>query len=247
MKYNIKKVEKNKNINKRMVGLYLRKILMETLVIARLFYPYVLGAGAIIGASCLAEAAPFARDMKTRVLHQDGTIDSLGNGKINSYYDYSVKTKPSTIKYVSKWHKKNDGYYERNNEFYNIENVDLNAIKKYVMNPKTINNLESIFGKSTSQETEIKANLTEEELNAPEIIEATIYSVDKNNIIKVKESGAENVMSTIITIVLTIAACYGIFIIRGNMYGYDFVDADQDISRYEEEYRNKVNELKQIK
>ena len=53
MEYNIKKVEKNKNINKRMVGLYLRKILMETLVIARLFYPYVLGAGAIIGASCL--------------------------------------------------------------------------------------------------------------------------------------------------------------------------------------------------
>ncbi len=247
MEFNIKKVEKNKNINKKMVGLYLRKILMESLVIARLFYPYVIGAGAVIGAFSLVDATPFVRDMKTQVLHQDGTIDSLGNGKIASYYDYSTKTKPSTIKYISKWHKKNDGYYERNNKVYSLENIDLNAIKKYIMNPKTINNLESIFGKSTSQETEIKANLTEEELNAPEIIEATIYSVDKNDIIKVKESGAENVMSTIITIVLTIVACYGIFIIRGNMYGYDFVDADRDICRHEEEYRNKVNELKQIK
>ena len=57
--------------------------------------------------------------------------------------------------------------------------------------------LQDILGDPISKKTELKNNLTEEEINAGSFLQYVVYSKDKHNYISVQESVEDNVGWTI--------------------------------------------------
>ena len=110
-----------------------------------------------------------------------------------------------------------------------------------VLDNQKTKTLEEVFGKPISTTKETNQNITEEDLNKPDFIEATIYSKDTNEVLKVQESIGSTVATSIAYIVSLILTSFVIFIARPREYlfTYRFEEIDEE---YEEKLKDLLRE-----
>ena len=136
-------------------------------------YPYVV----IAALASLYTVFGIKKGSKNYLVTRE-TIDSNGNDKIYNEYDSSYALDSGKITHISRWNLNENNEYERITKIYDINNLSPDVAKNIVENDKTVYSLDEMFGEAISAEKEIGKNLTEEELNKPDFLEAVIYSKD---------------------------------------------------------------------
>ena len=192
--------ESNDNIkrNKRM------KKLKISLACLQAIYPYIVSTGILLGGFKFLEAGyPFVKDNNKNYLVEMKDFDSYNNTRYEQYYDSFLNDLPTSfLKHYGQWEKNDDNTYTREVKSYEIKLDDISEksekkLKEIVKNNDENFNLENLFGKPKYEIKETKNNLTEEELNKKDYLQAILYDLNKDDFILVKESTAFNVGATI--------------------------------------------------
>lgn len=203
--------------------------------------PYVLVPIIIFGGMSILGATPFYMNVKKYYLNTKQEKDRLGKVRYEyQYQDYKDIT--SFVTYYNKWEKTDDGLYKREIKKYEIdEDIAVNAIEK-IIKEGNINSLEELLGKPYLERTEIKNNLTENQINQTEYLEGLIYSKSENAYIIVKES-MDDELSTIFRFILLSAVGFGVTLFYRSKYS----DFDCCVSKIKENYPMiDVKKLKKI-
>ena len=115
-------------------------------------------------------------------------FDSLGNIRYEQQYD-DYDNSSNILYYYSQWQQGNDGFYSRNVETYKLDELTEEEILKLFA--KEDLNLSDVFGDPTSKKRETKNNVTEEEIQQKDYLQAIIYNEDENDYIIHKETIAK--------------------------------------------------------
>lgn len=137
--------------------------------------------------------------------------------------------------------KNADNTYTRTVKSYLIKLDDISEkkLKEIVKNNDENFTLEDLFGKSKYEIKETKNNLSEEELNKKDYLQAIIYDLNKKDFIFVQESTGVNVAVSIGFIVVLLLLYFGITSFRFDA-GFDFswrlseIERNYDISEIED-------------
>ena len=154
------------------------------------------------------------------------TVDSFGNEKIYTEYDNSYTINPGKVTHISKWNLNENNEYERTTKVYDISRLKPETAQNIVLNEKSIKSLEEMFGNPAFAEKEIGKNLSEEELNRPEYLEAVTYSKDQNDYIVTKLSTGE--------LIETAALSLTYFIMGSLIFGGIRIAKEQDYKKFTE-------------
>ena len=149
-------------------------------------YPYVV----IAALASLYTVFGIKKGSKNYLVTRE-TIDSNGNDKVYNEYDNSYALDSGKITHISRWNLNENNEYERITKIYDINNLSPDVAKNIVENDKTVYSLDEMFGEAILTEKEIGKNLTEEELNKPDFLEAVTYSKDYNKYVVTKLSTME--------------------------------------------------------
>lgn len=209
------------------------------------FYPYILSTGLIsLGVfSCMKLGGK-------KYLSTEYNFDSYGNDK--KIYEYKNDTNEinGTVTYMGKWEPIEDGTYERTIKRYSTNRIKPEMVKNAITNENSIKSLNEMLGEPILVTKEIGKNLTEEEVNAEEHIEAVMYSVDKNEYIKFEMTGANRFSTGISGLALIVMLNWLISLIRNNESNYSYFKENRDINdEYEQELNvlyNKYNKNKKL-
>lgn len=180
------------------------KKLKISLACLRAIYPYIVSTGILLGGFKFLEAGyPFVKDNNKNYLVEMKDFDSYNNTRYEQYYDSFLNGLPTSfLKHYGQWEKNDDNTYTREVKSYVIKLDDISEksekkLKEIVKNNDENFNLENLFGKPKYEIKETKNNLTEEELNKKDYLQAILYDLNKDDFILVKESTAFNVGATI--------------------------------------------------
>ncbi len=149
-------------------------------------YPYVV----IAALASLYTVFGIKKGSKNYLVTRE-TIDSNGIDKVYNEYDNSYALDSGKITHISRWNLNENNEYERTTKIYDINNLKPEVAKNIVENDKTIFSLDEMFGEAILTEKEIGKNLTEEELNKPDFLEAVTYSKDYDKYVVTKLSTME--------------------------------------------------------
>lgn len=155
-------------------------------------------------------------------------FDSLGNIRYEQQYD-DYDNSSNILYYYSQWQQGNDGFYSRNVETYKLDELTEEEILKLFA--KEDLNLSDVFGDPTSKKRETKNNVTEEEIQQKDYLQAIIYNEDENDYIIHKETIGENIAVTVIYLLLTALAELIPLFIRSEISSFDFDDCVREIKR----------------
>ena len=214
IKYDIDNSSKTNSKIKRL------RALKYSLTSLRAITPYVLTAAMTFGLFATLHVTPFILNDQKKKLEKKKIFDSLGNIRYEEQYDNYDSAK-STISYVDKWEKRDDGFYSRKVLTFSAKDI-LEDIITRIVNDVDIDSLESVFGEPVSSKIQIHNNLTEEEIQAEPYLEAIIYS-RYNDFIVVKESQSENLFSTIVWVILTLFVEIIPFVLRKEYSDFDYI------------------------
>lgn len=173
----------------------------------QLVAPYIVTAGIVAGGFAFFGDIPFYPNDEMKAYSNIMTeFDNAGNIRKEQQYasfkdedDYTLDSDDGLLYYYSKWEKMDDGLYSRVVQTYSIEKTYEDIIKLF---GKKDLNLEDILGEPDSSVTEIKNNLTEEELQEEAFIQAIVYSEDEGDYIMRKQTVEENLWFSLAYIVL---------------------------------------------
>ncbi len=183
----------------------LLKRLNISICTARLIAPYLLIAEIMaLLFSSVGGGHPFIRDNMKQRLSQRKEIDSFGNISYEEQYQEFGNTQ-GTISYFGNWIPKDDGFFSREVKTYKITEISEDIVEIIVNNTDAIS-LEKVFGEPISSSIQTKNNLTEDELEKPEFLQAVIYSQIDDNFIVVKEPIEFNSAVTALYILTTLMA-----------------------------------------
>lgn len=229
---NLKNLQKEiRNARLENVKTSAKKNTKKSLKVMQLVAPYILTTGLVIGSSSLT-SIPFHQDDVKKYLHTKKEMDNQGNIKTEKSYDKEETTHYTDIlDYCSKWAKNEDGIYERNVQRYSLKNVSEVKINELLNGEISVSDI-LVEPISTFVETSI--NLSEEELEQEEILEATVYDVNKKNFIVVKESVTYNIIDSTFAVFAVILSLGLTYKIRKKASSFDF---KKSINEIEEEYK----------
>lgn len=180
------------------------KTLKISLRAGQLIAPFVVTVGITFGIFSIFGGTPFYRNKQKQNLNMMKEFDNLGNIRYEQQYE-DYKELKGTISYYSKWMSSTDGFYSRDIKLYSIEDITEETIMKLI-NENNIGSLEEVLGEPILKKTETKNNLTEDELASDSYLQALMYSELENDYIMVKESIGDNVLLTILWVVITLLA-----------------------------------------
>lgn len=192
--------------------------------------PYVLTAGIMAGGcKLIGGGIPFYSGDTFKINSNTmKEFDSLGNIRYEQQYD-DYENSSNILYYYSQWQQGNDGFYSRNVETYKLDELTEEEILKLFA--KEDLNLSDVFGEPTSKKRETKNNVTEEELQQKDYLQAIIYNEDENDYIIHKETMGENIAVTVIYLLLTALAELIPLFIRSEISSFDFDDCVREIKR----------------
>ena len=227
------KIKRNKRIKK----------LKISLACLRAIYPYIISTGLLLGVlKLIGLGYPFVKDNHKNYLVEMKDFDSYNNTRYEQYYDSIWNELPTSfLKHYGQWEKNADNTYTRTVKSYLIKLDDISEkkLKEIVKNNDENFTLEDLFGKSKYEIKETKNNLSEEELNKKDYLQAIIYDLNKKDFIFVQESTGVNVAVSIGFIVVLLLLYFGISSFRIEA-GYDFswrlseIERNYDISEIED-------------
>lgn len=199
--------------------------------IMKKFYPYVV----IAALASLYTVFGIKKGSKNYLVTRE-TIDSNGNDKIYNEYDSSYALDSGKITHISRWNLNENNEYERTTKIYDINNLKPEVAKNIVENDKTIYSLDEMFGEAILTEKEIGKNLTEEELNKHDFLEAVTYSKDYDKYVVTKLSTME--------LVEDVALSFTYFVIGTLVFGGIRIAKDMDYNKIANKELSKKRTLK---
>ena len=246
----INKIESElKNTKSMKIKMSLKRKLLKILVVMRFFYPALIGI--VLGAtgSYFLGITPFYKDDKKETLRTKKEIDSFNNVCYECQYeDYGKSNKISVI---GTWNKLDNGLYERTVETYNLEDINEEEIIKIINGENQVDSIGDLFEEKPTTRREGKNKLSEEDMYDTPYLQATIYSEDKNDIVIVKESWADNLAeSTFVTVVILLLGALSVCVrekIKNedtfSELGIEFDILNQKYT-YDEEHLKRILEIK---
>lgn len=206
------------------------KNLKISLRATQLVAPYVLTAGIMAGVCKLITGGlPFysgdTLKIYSNVMEE---FDSLGNIRCEQQYD-SFENSDNLLRYYTQWRQDENGFYTRFVETYELKEITEEEILELF--DKENLQLTDIFGEPTSKIKETNNNLTEEEINEKDYLQAIIYNKDIDDFIIHKESMDENIAETVLYVLLTALAEVLPWFIRRDFSNFDFANCVDDIKR----------------
>lgn len=168
------------------------KIIVET---GKLLFPYVLAAGITTGGFMAVGKTPFYKDDCKQPLEIKKEFDSLGNIRIEQQY-FEYENVKNTLFYYSKWDRVKDNIYSRYIYTYYVPEISEDKMMELI--DGNLEDLYNFLGEPTNIGKETKVNLSLDEINSNELIEAVVYLKDENNYIVIKESSSSNVGYTML-------------------------------------------------
>lgn len=197
----------------------------------QLVAPYVLTAGIVTGGYTLLGDIPFYGGDEWKVYSNVMTeFDNAGNIRYEQQYG-SFKNSNNKLFYYTRWEQNEDGFYSRIVQTYSIKKKTYEDIIELFGQENL--KLEDILGNADSTIRETKNNITEEELQAESCIKAIIYSKDENDYIVHKETVGENVLLSVVYVLLTLLCEIIPLKIRSDVSSFDF---EYCVDRIKEKY-----------
>lgn len=199
--------------------------------------PYVLTAGIVAGGFTLLGNIPFYGGDEWNVYSNVMTeFDNTGNIRKEQQYDTfkddsdnTLDNSDSMLYYYSKWQKDGDGSYSRTVQTYSIKKKTYEDIIKLFEQENL--KLEDVLGEPSSNIKETRNNLADEELEEESFIKAVIYNEDENDYIIHKETVGENVLISILYVLVTALAELAPLYFRSEISSFDFSDCVDEIKR----------------
>ena len=193
--------------------------------------PYVVAAGLLFGSFVIFGDIPFYPQevFKTNCVQE--IIDNHGNvERVDNYQSYPDESKKAF--YTTKWVKKIDGRYYRTSIEYNFKDYTLEELKKMAVDPNL--NYEEAFGKKVNKKTEVRNEVSEEELAEENTLRIIFPHTEEEDVILSAQDPAPNILFSLLYLALVggIYAC--IIYFRRNESSFDYEDDVDDIkSEYE--------------
>jgi len=216
-----------KNVDRNRRKVKLLRFIQYILQTGRLIAPYIVASGIALGTFTFFGKTPFYRDSNKKYLEKMKEIDSLGNIRYEQQYD-SYSNCFSVVNYYSEWKLMNDGFYFRTIEQYSAKDIEEKLISSLLSDNDNLS-LQDILGKPISKKTELKNNLTEEELKRKSFVQYITYSKDGHNYILEEESIVDNIGWTICYLTLLIFSEFLIFSYRKIHSKFDYEQILLDI------------------
>lgn len=228
----IKKLENDiKKSKKNNIKATLLRSLMIFFRFQELIAPYVACLGISLGIFHLGGESPFVlNDVKVN-LERKKEFDSLGNIRYEEMYDI-FDEKGITVDYFGKWEKKDDIFYQREIKKYLLNQIDEDKVMEAINNNDV--DLDSLLGVPESVKTEIKNNLTNEEIMSDAYLQAVLY--DKtDDFIVIQENIERNVFMGFLCLISSLSLMIIPAYLRGKFSSFDFYACVRQIN---EKYPN---------
>lgn len=191
----------------------------------QLIAPYVLTAGLIAGGFKLLGSCPFYRDIHQQNLNTMKEFDNLGN--IRYEEQYKDLTASDMLYFYGKWEKSKDGFYIRTVEKYEIKELTEEEIKDLFEKEQIT--LQDILGAPVSSFQESNNNVPEEEIERDNYFQAIIYTENDEDYILVRESSSDNIVLSILYVLLTALCELLPLYIRCEVSSFDFRNCVSEI------------------
>lgn len=189
--------------------------------------PYVLTAGIIAGGFTLLGDIPFYGGDEWKVYSNVMIeFDDAGNIRFEQQYD-SFENSDNILYYYSKWQQGNDGFYSRTVQTYSIKKKTYEDIIELFGQENL--NLGDVLGEPSSNIKETRNNLTDEELQEESFVKAVIYNKDENDYIMHKETVGENILLSVLYVLITGLCELAPLYWRSEHSDFDFADCVEEI------------------
>lgn len=193
----------------------------------QLVAPYAITAGIVAGGFTLLGDIPFYPNDEWKIYSKVMTeFDNAGNIRTEQQYDSfkvngdTLDNSDSMLYYYTRWEKNDDGLYSRIVQTYSISEKTYEDVIKLFKKENL--KLEDVLGQPDSNIKETKNNLTEDEIQEESIIKAVIYNEDKNDYIIHKETAEENILFSILYVLVTALAEVAPLGFRCGISSFDF-------------------------
>ena len=191
-------------------------------------FPYVVSAGLIFEGIWVATGkVPFIIDDVKEYLYTQTEIDSLGNERILKKYG-EFQNITDYVTYYTKWEDMG-GDYTRCIKTYSLGKFDYKKALSWLEEDNIL--LDEILGEPMEVMWEKKEELTREELSQDEYIKIVLYKRDKKDSIIVKEYFGENILWSLLDILLTGMSFVLIKNVQEDVFDYKLKEKIEEVLR----------------
>ncbi len=167
-----------------------------------LLCPYITVASLVSSAdNVIFHATPFVKDPISIPEHTRTMADNNGMISIDRQYG-KYDNELNQLYFRGKWNKREDGFYERVVQTYGIPYKSYEELLPLLSTD--VDHMELILGHPTSSFTEYQNQLSEEEINQPCYMTATIYTTNNERVTAGVQSDADNLSYTLIYLLTTV-------------------------------------------
>lgn len=229
----IKKLEKDiENINNKNKKMEILKKIKTTFLYIRQISPYIISPTILYLLSTLINKTPFHLDDTKQYLIEKKEFDSYNNIRYEQQYDEFEDETP-TLKSYSKWVKTNDNEYKRTIKIYNVNKIKQEFIKK-IIEENNINELNDLLLKPTQVQTEIRNNISENELNKDPYLQSITFTENKKEYIFVKQPMQKEFADIMLFIILSLIGEIPATIYRMYFSNFNYKDSIKELYNVEE-------------
>lgn len=194
-----------------------------SLVYLRQNLPILVSFGLTAYVFSLFNITPFVLDDQIRYKEVKTTMDNNGNIRHEEQYS-NYDNKQNKIRICDKWEKIDENNYKRNVRVYKVSNK-INSL----------DDIENLLTSNYSEITEIKNNLSLEEINSNGLIEGEFYSKDKNEYIIAKEYIDDNIGFTLLWFMISFFLTPAFYDIDKTVFKNNY---EENIEKIKEQYKN---------
>ena len=209
--------------------------------------PYIVVAGlTFTGQTLLGDVPFYPQKSEFKVAQHEQIIDNSGVIDEKITYIKEGTGDKNQIQYTTKWEKKSDGNYYRATQTYEVENFTAEHLKEMINDPTF--NFEETFGRSKSNKYEVKKEneLTKEELEEEAGFKIIYHYTDDLDVILGAQDVGENILLSVLYIIVTALVMGPVFYWRFEESDYDFMEHLDRIKTEAIDSKIDIEEIKRL-
>ena len=209
--------------------------------------PYIVVAGlTFTGQTLLGDVPFYPQKSEFKVAQHEQIIDNTGVIDEKITYIKEGTGDKNQIQYTTKWEKKADGNYYRATQTYEVENFTAEHLKEMINDPTF--NFEETFGRSKSNKYEVKKEneLTKEDLEEEAGFKIIYHYTDDLDVILGAQDVGENILLSVLYIIVTALVMGPVFYWRFEESDYDFMEHLDRIKTEAIDSKIDIEEIKRL-
>ena len=209
--------------------------------------PYIVVAGlTFTGQTLLGDVPFYPQKSEFKVAQHEQIIDNSGVIDEKITYIKEGTGDKNQIQYTTKWEKKADGNYYRATQTYEVGNFTAEHLKEMINDPTF--NFEETFGRSKSNKYEVKNGneLTKEDLEEEAGFKIIYHYTDDLDVILGAQDTENNILLSLLYIIVTFLAMLPVFYWRFEESDYDFEDYLNGLQLEAIEAKIDIEEIKRL-